>query len=60
MLCYGILIVMWCEQPPAPPPTDSFCQLYRPVRWSSRDTRESKEQIDSNNRKWVAVCRGNK
>lgn len=55
MLCYGLLFVMYCasEKHVA---TDSYCLTYRPVMWSSKDTRQTKEQVDKNNRVWKAVC----
>lgn len=54
MLCFG-LIVMVCQlqQQPA---TDTFCQTYMPVYWSAADTRKTKEQVDTNNRKWKRLC----
>lgn len=57
MLCYGLLLVMWCDQPSPPVPSDSYCSVYKPVMWSSKDTRQTKEQVDRNNRVYKSVCR---
>ena len=56
MLCFGI-IVMTCQLIAQPVP-DTFCAIYRPVYWSAADTRRTKEQADSNNRKWKRLCKG--
>lgn len=56
MICLGIL-VMWCQMQQAPPTADTFCRNYKPVYWSPKDTRESKEANDTNNRKWKRLCR---
>lgn len=58
MLCIGLL-VMWCviQQPKAAPAIDTFCQNYKPVYFSPNDTRPTKEQIDTNNRKWKRLCK---
>jgi hypothetical protein len=50
---------MTCK-PVATPPTDTFCQIYRPVYWSAKDTRQTKEGNDINNRKYKALCLGKK
>lgn len=55
MICFGIL-VMYCQLQAAPVPTDTFCQNYKPVYWSATDTRKTKEQVDTNNRKWKRLC----
>ena len=57
MICYGLLFVMWCAQDPLPV-TDSYCVTYKPVMWSSGDTRGTKEQVDVNNRVWKKLCGG--
>lgn len=57
MICFGILIMV-CQLQQQPIATDTFCQNYKPVYWSPADTRRSKEQNDSNNRKWKALCKG--
>lgn len=55
-VCYGLVFVMWCLTETAAN-TDSYCRAYRPVMWSSRDTRQTKEQVDRNNRVYKAICR---
>ena len=61
MICFGIL-VMICQlqSAPAQVSADTFCQIYTPVRWSAADTRKTKEQADTNNRKWKRLCAGGK
>ncbi|MBU6476082.1 MAG: hypothetical protein KGQ70_08955 [Alphaproteobacteria bacterium] len=34
-----------------------FCQIYRPVYMSRKDTEKTKRQIDGNNAAWVALCK---
>lgn len=62
MTCTGFafLVVSMTCTPVATPPTDSFCQNYKPVYWSPKDTRRSKEENDINNRKWKRLCRQGK
>lgn len=58
MMCFG-LIIMFCQPPaapPAPPAVDTYCQNFKPIRWSSDDTRKTKEGIDTENRKWKRLC----
>lgn len=55
MMCFG-LIIMFC-QPPAPPPgVDTYCKNFKPILWSAADTRKTKEDIDTENRKWKRLC----
>lgn len=54
--CLGFLFFFQCEGPPPTPPVDTYCQNYKPIRISPKDTRETKEQADINNRRWKAVC----
>lgn len=58
MICFGFLVVFACQAPPPPPTTSAapFCQVYHPVTWSSKDTRQTKEEIDLNNAAWKAIC----
>lgn len=57
MICFGILIMV-CEltAKPPPPPPDTYCQIARPIYWSAADTRKTKEQIDTENRKYKKLC----
>ncbi len=58
MVCLGFLVMFVCEPAPkAPPPAQPYCDVARPVSWSSRDTRETKEAVDAENRKYVRFCR---
>jgi hypothetical protein len=58
MWCVGFLFVMHCE------PADqqavasgaTFCQVAKPFYWSAKDTRSTKEQADTWNRKGKALC----
>jgi hypothetical protein len=57
MMCFGLLI-MFC-QPPAPPPVvDDYCETYKPIYWAAADTRKTKEQVDTENRKFKKLCGG--
>ena len=56
MLCLGFLFVFQCQSADAPPPAAPYCDIARPIRWSSRDTRATKEQADRENRKWKRLC----
>lgn len=38
------------------PPADWACLAFQPIRWSSRDTRETLDQIAEHNAVWEAVC----
>lgn len=60
-ICFGIGIMI-CQpmdhQNPVPPPASTYCQIKtKPIRWHRTDTRETKEQIDSENRVWKKLCR---
>lgn len=58
--CTGMIILVWGQLTctlPQQPVSDTFCTSYTPVRWSSADTRETKEQVDANNRRWKRRCR---
>jgi hypothetical protein len=58
--CTGVIILVWGQLTctlPQQPVTDTFCTSYVPVRWASADTRETKEQVDQNNRRWKRRCR---
>lgn len=58
MICFGIL-VMVCEltAAPAPPPASTYCQIARPIYWNENDTRQTKEAVDTENRKWKRLCK---
>lgn len=56
--CFGLLFIMFCEPsgPKAPPPADTYCQIAKPIYFGSADTRKTKEQVDTHNRQWKALC----
>lgn len=61
MLCIGILLFMWCQQPtPAATSGALYCNVAKPIGWSAKDTRRTKEDIDTENAKWKRLCRTNK
>jgi hypothetical protein len=33
-----------------------YCEVARPVYWSAKDTRATKEQTDRENAKWKRLC----
>jgi hypothetical protein len=55
--CFG-LIFMVCQAQPLPAATAgaTFCSVAKPVQWHANDTRRTKEQADTHNRKWKALC----
>jgi hypothetical protein len=56
MLCFG-LIVMFCQQPIAPATAGAlFCDAAKPIYWSAKDTRQTKEQADAHNARGKARC----
>ena len=57
MTCTGFalfLVHLNCTPPAAPP--DTYCQIAKPIYWSSKDTRITKEQADKHNRIWKRLC----
>lgn len=59
MTCTGfafLFVSMTCTQQ-VTAPTDTFCAIAKPIFWSSRDTRITKEQADIHNRKIKQLCR---
>ena len=58
MPCVGLVLFMWCFQPTVPAASvATFCGVAKPIRMSHRDTRRTKEQVDSLNKKGVSLCR---
>ena len=52
MTCTGFaffFVSLTCTQ--AAPPADTFCMIAKPIYWSAKDTRRTKEQADIHNRK---------
>lgn len=56
LTCVGFLVLFQCTPADAPPPEAAYCDIARPVLWSARDTRATKEQADRENRKWKRLC----
>ena len=42
---------------PSPTVVRNYCDIYTPIRWSSLDTRLTKEQVDKANRIWKRICK---
>lgn len=57
MVCVGFLIAFKCSpiEQPSPPVDVTFCDAYKPVYWSKKDTRDTTKQNDANNRVWTAL-----
>lgn len=36
--------------------TASWCTVFKPITWSSKDTLETAKQVREHNAAWVAVC----
>ena len=45
-----------CQTAKQAAPPSNFCEIARPIFWSSADTRATKEQIDAYNRRGKALC----
>lgn len=59
MTCTGfalLFVYMTCQQP-AVSAGATFCTTYRPILWSAKDTRGTKEQVDKLNRAFKRICR---
>lgn len=56
MTCLGFLFIFSCELP-QPQVVSDYCMIARPIYWHSTDTRKTKEQVDSHNRVWKALCK---
>lgn len=56
--CIGFIYSQCFEtKKPEPPPQGAlFCQVAEPFLWSPNDTRKSKEQADTHNRKGKKLC----
>jgi hypothetical protein len=60
MNCIGfglIFVFVQCNDVLSPATAGAkFCDLYKPVYWSKDDSRQTKEQVDGNNRVWKSLC----
>lgn len=45
-----------CAHRPASTSTADPCIAFRPLYWSGKDTRATKDQADSHNRVWKRLC----
>lgn len=55
------ICLFFCVVKPAPAaPASDYCQIAKPIYWHKADTRRTKEQVDSQNRVWKAICGGRK
>ncbi len=45
-----------CQTAKQAAPRSNFCEIAKPIFWSANDTRATKEQIDSYNRRGKALC----
>lgn len=59
MTCLGFLFFFSCELPQSQPVSD-YCMIAQPIYWHAGDTRRTKEQVDSHNRVWKAICKPEK
>ena len=46
------------ELPPSGVAVAPYCDVARPINWSAKDTRVTKEQADGENAKWKRLCAG--
>lgn len=56
--CTGWVFIyanLTCTQPPQPV-LDTFCMQTKPIYWSTKDSRQTKEQVDIYNRRWKRLC----
>jgi hypothetical protein len=44
------------ELPPPAVAVAPYCEVARPIYWSAKDTRPTKEQADRENAKWKRLC----
>jgi hypothetical protein len=44
------------ELPPPALAVAPYCEVARPIYWSAKDTRATKEQADRENAKWKRLC----
>lgn len=61
-VCFWLGLVILCPEPKRADVASqgaTFCQIYQPIQWSAKDTRGTKEQVDSNNRVWKELCKKN-
>jgi hypothetical protein len=54
----GTLLLCACAKQQAEPAVAvaPYCDVARPIYWSAKDTRATKEQADRENAKWKSLC----
>lgn len=56
-VCFGLLLVFFCQEPKQPTIIDTYCQKTEFQFWHQKDTRKTKEQIDRHNaRREASKC----
>ena len=56
MTCIGFLVLFQCFSSAPAQSSLLFCDGAKPIFWSAKDTRQTKEQIDTHNRKVKRFC----
>jgi hypothetical protein len=53
-----LMLVSACakQQPEPALAVAPYCEVARPIHWSAKDTRTTKEQADRENAKWKRLC----
>lgn len=57
--CVGIAFIfleMTCTPVGLAEDPNGYCNLARPIYWSAKDSRGTKEQVDRENAKWKRLC----
>jgi hypothetical protein len=55
-LCAAVLSACAKQQAGPALAVAPYCEVARPVYWSAKDTRATKEQADRENAKWKRLC----
>jgi hypothetical protein len=58
LVLLGVAILSGCAKEQAGPAlaVAPYCDVARPIYWSAKDTRTTKEQADRENAKWKRLC----
>jgi hypothetical protein len=57
ILLYAVVLSACAKQQPEPAlAVAPYCDVARPIYWSAKDTRTTKEQADRENAKWKRLC----
>jgi hypothetical protein len=62
IILLGAAVVSACAKQQSEPAiaVAPYCDVARPIYWSAKDTRPTKEQADRENAKWKRLCAGQK